>query len=271
MLHGFPQFWWTWRHQLPALAEAGYRVAALDLRGFGASDKPPGGYDPLTVCDDVAAIIRSLGASQACVIGHGLGGAIAWSMPGIHPEVTAAIGVIGMPHPAVFRSAVWRPGHRGARRYVRALQRPAPASGGRSAQAEVGTVPRYLREWSGSDQRWITPEVQQRYCEMIAVPFASHAATEYHRWVMRSRFTPNGLRYMRRVRPGITVPVLSVHGQADPAIPAALSRDSASHVTGPLQLVAIPEVGHFAHEEAPDQVNDVITRWLSATLPPTLP
>ena len=142
------------------------------------------------MCDDVAAIIRSLGASQACVIGHGLGGAIAWSMPGIHPEVTAAIGVIGMPHPAVFRSAVWRPGHRGARRYVRALQRPLPTSGGRSAQAEVETVPRYLREWSGSDQRWITPEVQQRARE-IRTELGWAPERDFR--AIRARFVPDAV------------------------------------------------------------------------------
>lgn len=258
LLHGFPEFWWTWRHQLPLLADSGFRVAALDLRGFGASDKPPGGHDPLTVCDDVAALIRSLGAAEAVIVGHGLGGAIAWSMPGIHPRVTSAIGVLGMPHPAVFRSAVLRlGGHRGARRYVRALQGPADRQ----------PVTRYLREWSGRDQTWITEEVEQRCAEMLALPFASQAATEYYRWVARSRLTPNGWRYMHRVRQGIQVPVLALHGQDDPAVPAALARDSAPYVEGPLQLVAVPGAGHFVHEESPDEVSEALLRWLASATP----
>ena len=74
LLHGFPTFWWTWRHQLPALAAAGHRVAAMDLRGFGASDKPPRGYDPRTLAEDVSGVIRSLGDRDAVVVGQGLGG-----------------------------------------------------------------------------------------------------------------------------------------------------------------------------------------------------
>ena len=73
-LHGFPEFWWAWRHQLPAVAAAGYCAAAMDLRGYGASDKPPRGYDLSTLAADVAGVIRSLGARDAVVVGHGWGG-----------------------------------------------------------------------------------------------------------------------------------------------------------------------------------------------------
>ncbi|MEK8227509.1 alpha/beta fold hydrolase [Oerskovia sp. M15] len=73
LLHSFPQFWWAWRHQLEALGEAGYRVAAMDLRGTGASDKPPIGYDAPTRTRDVAGVVRSLGADRAVVVGHGTG------------------------------------------------------------------------------------------------------------------------------------------------------------------------------------------------------
>ncbi|MDQ2624503.1 MAG: alpha/beta hydrolase, partial [Actinomycetota bacterium] len=71
LLHGFPQCWWAWRHQIPALGAAGYRVAAMDLRGTGASDKPPLGYDAVTLARDVAGVIRSLGSQRAVVVGHG--------------------------------------------------------------------------------------------------------------------------------------------------------------------------------------------------------
>ena len=71
LLHGFPQFWWAWRHQLPALADRGYRAAAMDLRGFGASDKPPRGYDPRTLAEDVSGVVRSLGERDAVVVGPG--------------------------------------------------------------------------------------------------------------------------------------------------------------------------------------------------------
>jgi pimeloyl-ACP methyl ester carboxylesterase len=78
-LHGFPEFWWAWRHQLPVVAAAGYRAVAMDLRGYGASDKTPRGYDPHTAAADVSGMIRSLGATDAVVVGHGWGGFIGWS------------------------------------------------------------------------------------------------------------------------------------------------------------------------------------------------
>ena len=86
LLHGFPQHWWCWRDQLTGLADAGYRVAAMDLRGYGASDKPPRGYDTPTLAADVAAVVRSLGEPAATIVGHDWGAFIAWAMPVLFPE-----------------------------------------------------------------------------------------------------------------------------------------------------------------------------------------
>ena len=125
LLHGFPQFWWAWRGQMSALAAAGYRVAAMDLRGYGASDKPPRGYDTFTLAADVASVIRSLGEKDATVVGHGWGGWIAWSMPTMQPAVTRAVGALSMPHPLVLRRAsVTNPAQIRANAYLAGLQRP---------------------------------------------------------------------------------------------------------------------------------------------------
>ena len=82
LLHGFPEFWWTWRHQLAALPGAGFRAVAVDLRGYGGSDKPPRGYDLVTGAADAAGLIRALGKANAVVVGHALGGLIAWTPAG---------------------------------------------------------------------------------------------------------------------------------------------------------------------------------------------
>ena len=79
LLHGFGEFWWAWRHQIPALDAAGLSVAAMDLRGYGASDKTPRGYDPHTTAFDVAGVIKSLGFGSGVVVGHDWGGMAAWS------------------------------------------------------------------------------------------------------------------------------------------------------------------------------------------------
>src|SRR5688500_1161235 len=106
LLHGFPQFWWSWRHQLEALGDAGFRVVAPDLRGYGASDKPPRGYDGYTLSSDVAAMIRALGAREAHLVGHDWGGMLAWSVATLHPGITASVAVLGMPHPLRLRTAL---------------------------------------------------------------------------------------------------------------------------------------------------------------------
>ncbi len=87
LLHGFPEFWWTWRRQLSTLSEAGFRAVAVDLRGYGGSDKPPRGYDLVTAASDAAGMIRSLGEANAVVVGHDWGGMIAWTMAAYFPKV----------------------------------------------------------------------------------------------------------------------------------------------------------------------------------------
>ncbi|MEO7131937.1 MAG: alpha/beta hydrolase, partial [Dermatophilaceae bacterium] len=106
MLHGFPQHWYTWRHQMLALADDGYRVAAMELRGYGGSDKPPRGYDTYMGTLDAAAVIRARGESGAVVAGQGLGAWIAWCMPTLRPDVTKAIAALSMPHPRIMRHAM---------------------------------------------------------------------------------------------------------------------------------------------------------------------
>ena len=91
LLHGFPQFWWTWRHQLTALADAGYRAIAMDLRGYGGSDHTPHGYDPATLAADIVGVVRSLGEEPACIVGHGWGGLGAWSVAVLQPSVVRGI------------------------------------------------------------------------------------------------------------------------------------------------------------------------------------
>src|SRR6201985_3686343 len=107
LLHGFPEFWWSWRHQLVALADAGYHAVAPDLRGYGASDKPPRGYDAPTLAADVAGIVRSLGERDAVIVGHDWGGHLAWSVAALHPSVVRRIAVLSVPHPLRWLQAMW--------------------------------------------------------------------------------------------------------------------------------------------------------------------
>lgn len=106
LLHGFPQFWWTWNEQISALADAGYRAVAVDLRGYGASDKPPRGYDLITLASDVAGLIRALGETDAIVIGHAIGGMLGWTMAAYFPASVRRLAVLSMPHPLRLRGSI---------------------------------------------------------------------------------------------------------------------------------------------------------------------
>src|SRR5688500_13084886 len=125
LLHGFPEFWWSWRHQLVALGEAGFHAVAPDLRGYGASDKPPRGYDAYTLSSDVAGMIRALGARQAHVVGHDWGGVLAWTVATLHPGIVSTLGIVGMPHPLRMREAMLRdPAQVRASSYIAFFQLP---------------------------------------------------------------------------------------------------------------------------------------------------
>ena len=263
LLHGFPQFWWAWRDQLTALSEAGYRVAAIDLRGYGASDKPPGGYDTFTLAADVASIVRSLGDSSAVIVGHGWGGWIAWSMPTMQPAVTRAVGALGMPHPLVLRQASLRnPTQIRANAYLAGLQRPFVP------EHQMSTSPVYvehlLRAWAAPAGQWPPREIAHRYAEAMALPFVAHSAAEYYRWVVRSQLRLDGRRFAQRVRSPITVPVLQLQGAQDGAVVPSLAPASSAYVQGRFEQHDIADAGHFLPEEAPAEVNAHLVRWLDS-------
>src|SRR5258708_4041088 len=106
LLHGFPQFWWAWRRQLETLGAAGFRAVAVDLRGYGGSDKPPRGYDLVTAASDAAGMVRSLGEANAVVIGHDWGGLIAWTMAAYFPKVVRRLAVVSAAPPLRVGAAV---------------------------------------------------------------------------------------------------------------------------------------------------------------------
>ncbi|HEV7171739.1 alpha/beta hydrolase [Pedococcus sp.] len=262
LLHGFPQFWWAWRHQLSALAEAGYRACALDLRGYGASDKPPRGYDTRTSATDVASVLRSLGGSRAAVVGHGWGGWIAWAMPTLQPTVTRAVASVSMPHPLVFRKAsLTQPAQLKASGYLAGLQRPFVPE--RQMTVNGGYVQRLLREWASPEGIWPSPQEARLYAEAMALPFVAHSAAEYYRWVVRSQLRPDGWRFAASMRTPITVPVLQLHGAHDPVVLPRTALQPVEAVRGRFERRLVPDAGHFLPEEAPDVVTAHLLDWLA--------
>ena len=259
LLHGFPEFWWAWRAQLVALADAGYHAVAMDLRGYGASDKPPRGYDTPTSTADVAGVVRALGAQRAIVVGHDWGAWIAWSMPGLQPRVTSAIGALGMGHPLTLRASLT--GRRQRRAASRLLAFQAPLVPERSIGDKDGVV-KVLRAWAGPG--WPDAESEWRYTQAMKVPFVAHTSMEYYRWAVRSVWRTDGRRFAAAVRDPVQVPVLQIHGGLDPWVLPETAVRSGSRVDAPLRFEMLPAVGHFLPEEAPREVTAILLDWLGS-------
>ncbi|MBL7496245.1 alpha/beta hydrolase [Frankia sp. CNm7] len=267
LLHGFPQFWWAWRHQLVTLAEAGYRVVAPDLRGYGASDKPPRGYDAFTLADDVAGLIRALGERDAVLVGQDWGGLACWAAAAVWPRQVRRIAVLGMPHPLRIRHqyAVSPRGQGLAGAHLFTFQLPwLPER--QLVAADAARVGELLRAWGGPG--FPGEEEERRYREAMGIPGVAHSSLEYHRWVFRSLFRPDGARFAQALRRSVTCPVLHLHGGADPFLLADTAQGSGRYVSGPYSWRLLPGVGHFLPEEAPDEVSGALLRWLDTAAPP---
>jgi pimeloyl-ACP methyl ester carboxylesterase len=262
LLHGFPEFWWAWRHQLAALPAAGFRAVAVDLRGYGGSDKPPRGYDLVTAAADAAGLVRALGEANAVVVGHDWGGLIAWTLANYHPKVVRRLAVVSMAHPLRMRSSVLtNPLGQGRRsRYALGFQLPVLPERQllRDGAARVGQL---LENWSAPG--WPDPQTKAVYARAMRIPSVAHSALEYHRWLARSGVRPDGLRYARHMRAAIVAPTLHLHGAVDGCVLPRTARGSGRYVDGAYRWRVLDGVGHYPHEERPDAFNLELTGWLT--------
>ncbi|KAB8163737.1 alpha/beta fold hydrolase [Streptomyces sp. 3MP-14] len=260
LLHGFPQFWWTWRHQLTALADAGFRAVAMDLRGIGGSDRTPRGYDPANLALDVTGVIRSLGEPDAALVGHDLGGYLAWTAAVMRPKLVRRLAVSSMPHPRSWRAALLRdPRQTAASRYVWGFQRPWLPE--RQLVADDGAlVGRLLRDWSGPRQP--EPADVLVYQQAMCVPSTAHCAVEPYRWLVRSIARPDGIQFNRRMKRPVLVPTLHLHGSLDPVLRTRSSAGSGEYVEAPYRWRLFDGLGHFPHEEDPAAFSTELIDWL---------
>jgi pimeloyl-ACP methyl ester carboxylesterase len=262
-LHGFPEFWWAWHHQLGLLAEAGFRAVAIDLRGYGASDKPPRGYDGYTMAADVAGLIRALGERSAVLVGAGYGGALAWTTAAFHPRVVQRLVVTSAAHPLRLRAALLSDPRGQLAAAGPVLKWQIPRYEHVLTRDEAWLVGDYLRRWGG--RRWVTsPEFidyEWRCRTAMRIPQVSFCALEAYRWAFRSALRLHGYRFVRRLQQPIDVPVLHLHGALDTAMLPRTAQGSGRYVTGPYEWRLLDGVGHFPHIEAPDLVGGEVLRW----------
>ncbi|MGW0174602.1 alpha/beta fold hydrolase [Rhodococcus sp. NPDC003322] len=267
LLHGFADFWWTWRHQLTALADAGYHTVALDLRGYGDTDKPPRGYDGWTLAGDVAGLIRALGHTEATLVGHADGGLVCWATAVLHPRVVRSIALIASPHPIALKRAVIRKRAQRSAFLPSFLACQLPWRPERRLTRDDGAeVERLLRRRSGPAGRTTGGEFDEilaRSRSAIQIPGAAHCGLEYQRWAFRSQWRPDGRRFMTAMDQPLRVPVLQIHGDADPYVLRSTLR-SDTRWAPHRHLHTVPGAGHYPHWERPDDVTAALIEALPA-------
>jgi pimeloyl-ACP methyl ester carboxylesterase len=255
LLHGFGSFWWSWRHQLRGLT--GARLVAVDLRGYGGSDKPPRGYDGWTLAGDTAGLIRALGHSSATLVGHADGGLACWATALLHSRLVRAIALISSPHPAALRRSTLTRRDQGYALLPTLLQYQLPIWPERLLTRDnAAEIERLVR--SRSCAKWVASEDFSQTIgylrTAIQIPAAAHSALEYQRWAVRSQLRGEGRRFMRSICQQLGTPLLHLRGDADPYV-LADPVDHTQRYAPQGRYISITGAGHFSHEEAPEEIN----------------
>ncbi len=264
MLHGFGQFWWSWRHQLEHLPQLGYRAVAVDLRGYGDSDKPPRGYDAFTLAGDTAGLIRALGEPTAVVAGTGMGGLTAFNTASLRPPQVRAVIAVNSAHPMSL-ARIRRPRQAGGYRRLLANARWPWWPERRLAAAHGAGLERVIR--SGAGRAWMASadyaDTIERLRDAITIPGVNHAAIEHIRWIARSPWRSDGLRHREALlRQPSTQRVLHIGGEGDRIIPPAMLAEAVRYCSGGYLRHVISGTGHYAAEEAPGRVTELMADFL---------
>ena len=267
LCHGFPELWYSWRHQLPALAAAGYRLVAPDMRGYGQSSIPTDvdAYDLRSVCDDMVGLLDDLGEERAVFVGHDWGANVAWQLALAHPARVAA--VVGMSVPFLPRPPAPPVGllreALGEDFYIVWFQEPgiADAALSRDVRRTLTTRKQWTPQWAQSDDQpprppWLTEQDLAVYVEAFE----------------RTGFT-GGLNYDRNIDRNweltahlaerrIEQPALFLAGSRDPVgrfMPAEIMN---GWVTDLREKIVIEGAGHWVQQERPIEVNETLLRFL---------
>jgi pimeloyl-ACP methyl ester carboxylesterase len=256
LLHGFPEFWYSWRHQIPLLAELGYRVVAPDLRGYNDSDKPRTGYDVATLLRDIVGLIKGLGAERAIIVGHDWGGVLAWAFAIRYPQLTERLIVLNAPHPAAFQRELrtWKQMRKSW--YVLAFQIPwLPEYFLGHNHAEL--IARMIYK-AAVQKAAFPPEVLEQYREAMSKPGAIHSSLNYYRSIFRN---PLNIVGGESVYKQIAAPTLLIWGEQDIALDIALTEGLKPWVPN-IVIKRIPDSGHWVQQEKPALVNTYLREFL---------
>ena len=249
LLHGFPEFWYSWRNQIPPLAERGFHVVAPDLRGYNLSDKPEGvaAYDLDQLAADVAGLADHFGREKFAVAGHDWGGAVAWWLAGLQPARVARLAALNAPHPAVWIEAMRNdPVQKRKSSYVRMFQLPYLPE--LLIGINKGALAKGFRDSTRPDA--FTTDDLARYRETWAQPGALTATINYYRAVLKKPLRPAS-EY--RIAP----PTLIIWGKRDAyAIPALAETSRLLCSNGRIEY--LEQATHWVQHDEPDRVTALL-------------
>jgi pimeloyl-ACP methyl ester carboxylesterase len=235
LMHGFPDYWYTWRGQMPALAKH-FQVVAIDLRGYNKSDQPKGleNYTMQKLVGDVDSVVRHFKQKKAIVAGHDWGGAIAWSYAMAYPEKTERLVILNLPHP-------------------KGLQRELATNPQQQKNSEYAKnlTPELLAMWVKD------PQDRKKYVEALRRSSLEGMLNYYKANYPKPPYKDE-MTY-----PPVKCPVLMFHGLDDPyLVPGALN-DTWKWVEKDLTLITVPKAGHWVHHDASEMVTKRMVRWLT--------
>ena len=254
LLHGFPEFWYGWRKQIPALVNAGCRVIVPDQRGYNLSDKPKDkkDYDVFTLVDDVLGLIKALDYEKVNLVGHDWGAVIAWTLAVTHPEKLHKLTVMNVPHPAVMQKFLRRDFEQMRRSwYVGFFQLPwLPEK-----IFTANNFRRLARAVQGSAKKnSYTDADMEKYKEAWSQPDALTSMLNWYRAIVQH---PPQLPEDVRVK----VRALMMWGMKDFALSHRMARPSMDYCDEG-NLILFPEATHWVHLDAADEVNHYLIDFL---------
>jgi pimeloyl-ACP methyl ester carboxylesterase len=246
MIHGFPDFWYTWREQMPALSEH-FQVVAIDTRGYNKSDQPEGveNYKMDKLVADVAAVVRHFDREEAVICGHDWGGMIAWTFAMTHPEMCQRLVILNLPHPkGLMRELANNPDQQKNSQYARDFQKP---------DAAKKIIPGTLAFWVKDK------EARKRYVEAFNRSSVEGMLNYYKANYPREPYADAQDQKL----PPVKCSVLMFHGLGDTALLPGALNGTWNWLESDLTLVTIPGASHFVQQDASELVTKRMVSWLT--------
>jgi pimeloyl-ACP methyl ester carboxylesterase len=255
LLHGFPEHWWSWRRQMPALAHAGLSAWALDLRGYNLSDRPidRARYRIGELVEDIAGAVRASGQGRCDIVGHDWGGVIAWTFAATYPDLLRRLVVLNAPHPSLFRREVRRPRQMLRSAYVSFFAIPLLPEAVLAAN-DFAAVRAMFRRTTMRSDAYSEADIDA-FVAPLREPGALTAALNYYRANLRLPLTqPSGTG-------SVGAETLVLWGERDPALDVRLL-DGLDQLVPRVHVERFPRASHWVHADEPDRVNGALIDFL---------